>query len=151
MPRHRRRRPTLVRPMATLLVLALGILLLPTTVTASTPATERSVPSVPGYPPVASPKVTAPAPLPRMEESVPLDADLHIGTGGTTSTQTGSTSLRSRTGSISAAETSTATAAAAPNGKVALRALLVAVDEGDWGVATWKATLDRVGAAYDVL
>ena len=35
--------------------------------------------------------------------------------------------------------------------KVALRALVVAVDAEDFGVATWKPTLDRVGAAYDVL
>src|SRR5262249_25966714 len=34
---------------------------------------------------------------------------------------------------------------------VQLRALVVALDTDDWGVATWKATLDRVGAAYDVL
>jgi hypothetical protein len=34
---------------------------------------------------------------------------------------------------------------------VGLRALVVAVDTGDWGVATWRATLDRVGAAYDVI
>jgi hypothetical protein len=32
-----------------------------------------------------------------------------------------------------------------------VRALVVAIDSDDWGVATWKATLDRVGASYDVL
>ena len=38
-----------------------------------------------------------------------------------------------------------------PQQRVALRALVVAIDSGDWGVDTWKATLDQVGAAYDVL
>ena len=56
------------------------------------------------------------------------------------------TTLRSRT-----AEAGTALAAAAAPSGVALRALVVAIDSGDWGVDTWKATLDRVGAAYDVL
>lgn len=35
--------------------------------------------------------------------------------------------------------------------KVALRALVVAVDDNDWGLTTWRATLDRIGTAYDVL
>lgn len=42
-------------------------------------------------------------------------------------------------------------AAAASTRKVAVRALVVALDDSDFGVATWKATLDRVGATYDVL
>jgi hypothetical protein len=124
---------------------ALSILLLATTVAASPAASGRPVPSVPGYPPVASPHVTTPAPLPRMNGSVPLDADLRIGAGDAT-TSRGATTLRSST-----AEASTALAATAATSKVALRALVVAVDAGDWGVETWKATLDRVGAAYDVL
>ncbi len=35
--------------------------------------------------------------------------------------------------------------------KVALRALVVAFDANDIHLPTWKSTLDRVGAAYDVL
>jgi hypothetical protein len=36
------------------------------------------------------------------------------------------------------------------NDQVGLRALIVATDTNDFGVPTWKTTLDRVGAAYDV-
>jgi hypothetical protein len=42
-------------------------------------------------------------------------------------------------------------AAAASTRKVAVRALVVALDENDFGLATWRATLDRVGATYDVV
>ncbi|MFD2356314.1 hypothetical protein ACFSTC_54180 [Nonomuraea ferruginea] len=52
--------------------------------------------------------------------------------------------------SARAATTAEALAAAATD-KVELRALVIAVDGDDWGEDTWKATLDRVGAAYDVL
>jgi hypothetical protein len=145
MTRSSRRQPTFSRLIAVILAPALSILLLATTVAASPAASGRPVPSVPGYPPVASPHVTTPAPLPRMDGSVPLDADLRIGAGDAT-TSRGATTLRSST-----AEASTALAATAATSKVALRALVVAVDAGDWGVETWKATLDRVGAAYDVL
>jgi hypothetical protein len=34
---------------------------------------------------------------------------------------------------------------------VAVRALVLAVDSDDFGLRTWQATLDRVGAAYDVV
>jgi hypothetical protein len=40
---------------------------------------------------------------------------------------------------------------AATTDQVGLRALVIAVDADDFGVPTWKSTLDRVGAAYDVL
>ena len=49
------------------------------------------------------------------------------------------------------AATSAPALAAAAGDRVALRVLVVAVDEDDWGIATWKSALDRVGAAYDVL
>src|SRR4051812_17884386 len=43
-------------------------------------------------------------------------------------------------------------AAATPaTAKFALRALVIATDATDWGRDTWKATLDRVGAGYDIL
>lgn len=37
------------------------------------------------------------------------------------------------------------------NHQVAVRALVLGVDGDDFGLRTWRATLDRVGAAYDVL
>ncbi|MEV6523816.1 hypothetical protein AB0M43_17855 [Longispora sp. NPDC051575] len=38
-----------------------------------------------------------------------------------------------------------------PGDRVALRHLVIAVDAEDFGLATWKAALDRVGTPYDVL
>jgi hypothetical protein len=147
--RYSGRRPAFSRWIVAPLALALVLLMLPTG-GAGASTSGQAVPSVPGYPPVASPQVTAPAPLPQMDGTVPLDADLQVGAADATtsgSSTSGGTTLRSRTAETSAA----LAAAAAPNGKVALRALVVGVDSGDWGVDTWKATLDRVGAAYDVL
>jgi hypothetical protein len=84
--------------------------------------------------PVAAPKVDTAEPLHPMAGTVAID--------------------RTRTvrpaGKLSAAGAPTAAALAATT-KVGLRALVVAVDSGDFGVPTWRATLDRVGAAYDVL
>src|SRR5215217_1285743 len=96
MTRSSRRQPTFSRLIAVILAPALSILLLATTVAASPAVSGRPVPSVPGYPPVASPHVTTPAPLPRMDGSVPLDADLRIGAGDAT-TSRGATTLRSST------------------------------------------------------
>lgn len=77
---------------------------------------------VPGFGEVARAQATRPAALPR------------------------------RTGKVAVSSKSAArSAAAAGNDKVALRALVVATNAEDFGVATWKTTLDRVGAAYDVL
>jgi hypothetical protein len=62
--------------------------------------------------------------------------------------------LPERTGSVKVtkpAKSAKAAAAAGLNDQVALRALVIGTDENDFGVATWKTTLDRVGAAYDVL
>ena len=42
-------------------------------------------------------------------------------------------------------------AAAVGAEKVALRSLVIALDESDFGLATWSSTLDRVGTPYDVL
>ncbi|TXK35475.1 hypothetical protein FR742_40355 [Nonomuraea sp. C10] len=75
---------------------------------------------------VERPKVEIPDPLPKKQGKVKLDR------------------------SARAATTAEALAAAATD-KVELRALVIAVDGDDWGEDTWKATLDRVGAAYDVL
>ncbi|GIG59579.1 hypothetical protein Lfu02_39510 [Longispora fulva] len=41
--------------------------------------------------------------------------------------------------------------AADPGDRVALRQLVIAVDSADFGLATWKSALDRVGSPYDVL
>jgi hypothetical protein len=84
-----------------------------------------AAPSVPGLGQVAPPRVTVPAPLPRRTGKVAV-------TGRTT------------------AQRSVA-ALAGVNDKVALRALVVATNTDDFGVATWKTTLDRLGASYDVL
>ena len=55
-------------------------------------------------------------------------------------------------GTAGAAEGSASLLAAVPTPeKVGLRALVVAVDAADFGLPTWRATLDRVGAPYDVL
>jgi hypothetical protein len=50
-----------------------------------------------------------------------------------------------------AAENGATTAAAAASSRIAVRALVVGLDAGDWGVDTWRAMLDRTGASYDVL
>ncbi|GLK99345.1 hypothetical protein [Dactylosporangium matsuzakiense] len=68
------------------------------------------------------------APLPKITGSVPLRRDL---------------SVRPNAKTLAAPATGPA--------KVGLRALVVGVDASDWGVDTWRSTLDRVGAAYDVL
>ena len=57
--------------------------------------------------------------------------------------------LPKRTGTVKVNKT--ASRAAGLNDQVALRALVIGTDTNDFGVATWKTTLDRVGAAYDVL
>ncbi|MFI6481707.1 hypothetical protein ACIBH1_27520 [Nonomuraea sp. NPDC050663] len=47
--------------------------------------------------------------------------------------------------------TATALTALTATDQVSLRTLVLAVDDDDFGLATWKATLDRVGASYDVI
>jgi hypothetical protein len=86
--------------------------------------------SASGYPAVSRPPIKQLGPLPTMDGSVPLDP-----------------------APLSARSTTAATAAAAvaSTTKAQVRALVVAVDADDWGVATWTATLDRVGAGHDVL
>ncbi|MGK5682791.1 hypothetical protein [Actinoplanes sp. URMC 104] len=88
------------------------------------PARPKAPPQVPGFGQVARPPVSAPAPLPK------------------------------RTGKVAVTKPSAArktAKAAGLNDKVALRALVVATNQDDFGVPTWKTTLDRLGAAYDVL
>ncbi|RBQ16198.1 hypothetical protein DP939_31790 [Spongiactinospora rosea] len=76
--------------------------------------------------PVARPKVDRPGPLPVKKGTVPLRRSAKVAT-------------------------SAPARAAANAGRVGLRALVVALDATDWGLATWRSTLDRIGAQYDVL
>src|SRR5690242_20488917 len=80
--------------------------------------------------PVAPKRVTPPGPLPHKAGRVAVQR---------------STAVAPR------AKAAITTTSAIPTNPVTLRALVVGLDSADWGVATWKATLDRVGAAYDVL
>src|SRR3954447_20009910 len=118
-------RPAHRRALRTLLAtLAAGALVaaLPAPANAQHRPHPGAAPQVAGYGRVAPPKVTRPAPLPR------------------------------RAGSVAVTRTSAKTlAAAGANDRVALRALVVATDGDDFGVPTLTATLDRLGAAYDVL
>jgi hypothetical protein len=59
--------------------------------------------------------------------------------------------LPTKTGQVPLQTNSVTVAAAEQLNLVGVRALIVAVDADDFGLATWKATLDRVGAPYDVL
>lgn len=97
---------------------------------AGNPSQAESRPKDPPHAPVRGavdrPKADKLGPLPKKSGKVQLDR------------------------SARAATTAKALAAAATD-RVELRALVVAVDENDWGVDTWKAVLDRVGAAYDVV
>jgi hypothetical protein len=104
---------------------------------------SRSVKKVPGHGEIVSPEVTAPGPLRVRKGSVPLDLRTKV-----TSADGSMTPGDPNSSATAAVDEATA---AGPAGKVALRALVVAVDAGDWGVETWKATLDRVGAGYDTL
>jgi hypothetical protein len=85
----------------------------------------RPVPQVPGYGQVAPPHVTPGKPLPK---------------------RGGKVAVTGRTG-----RAAPGAALAGLNDRVALRALVVATNTADFGVPTWTRTLDRLGAAYDVL
>jgi hypothetical protein len=106
---------------------------------------SRPVPVVPGFPPVAPPAVTPLPALPQKTGSVPLDPTLRIRPDRSTTSNRAADGLTSTGPTVAAAATTAATAG------FALRALIVAIDADDWGVATWQSTLDRVGAGYDIL
>jgi hypothetical protein len=82
-----------------------------------------SVPAAPGLAPVSAPHAATPQRLPKKAGSVPLRRGV----------------------------TARGRVAAAGTDQVAVRALVIAVDSDDFGLPTWRAALDRVGAAYDVL
>ncbi|MEV4703241.1 hypothetical protein [Actinoplanes sp. NPDC049316] len=92
------------------------------------PVRPKAAPHVPGFGQVAPPRVVPPAPLPHRTGKVAV----------------------ARQGRAAAPATAAA-AAAGLNDRVALRALIVATNQDDFGVPTLKTTLDRLGAAYDVL
>lgn len=119
------------------------------------------MPSVAGYPAVTTTIESVPGPLPTRAGSVRIDTTRTVRPGvgngrgaraqaGTTVTAAFSSAADSYAlGSYAAAPTAAAAAVASP--RVALRALVVAVDAADFGVATWTSMLNRVGASYDVL
>ncbi|GAB7050907.1 Agd3-related carbohydrate-binding protein [Catenuloplanes indicus] len=80
-------------------------------------------PAVPGYGQVDTPAIQVPGPLPKRSGSIPQVAP----------------------------KAGSAARAALVNDQVSLKALIIGVGTDDFGIATWKATLDRVGAKYDVL
>ncbi|MFC7534740.1 hypothetical protein [Actinoplanes sp. GCM10030250] len=120
-----RRRPVRIALAAICAGLLVAALPAPAAAQPSSPKQPGAVaPRVPGYGEVARPEATRPAALPR---------------------RTGKVAVRSATSALPSAR------AAAGNDRVALRALVIATNTEDFGVPTWKTTLDRVGAAYDVL
>ena len=91
-----------------------------------------------GYLAPANRKVSPGKPLPKKSGTVPLQA--HLTVAGSTS--------KSSTRSVAPLAARTV---APSTRKVALRALVIAQNPDDLGLATWKATIGRVGASYDVL
>ncbi|HWH00401.1 MAG TPA: hypothetical protein VNV66_13990, partial [Pilimelia sp.] len=99
-----------------------------------------------GLPPVALPPVTVPSALPRRTGSVPLDRTRKV-----RPERPGRPPKAVPKPPAAGQPSAPGTALNAPGpGSVQLRALVVGTEPADWGVATWRSTLDRVGAAYDV-
>ncbi|MBT8226249.1 MAG: hypothetical protein HKP61_23070 [Dactylosporangium sp.] len=111
----------------------------PATAESAQQAGTGALPTAPGLAPVAAPAATAPSALPTRSGAVKLTAD-------------GLPKTSAAAGpSLATTPDGAAAVAGAATDKVSLRALVVAVDGDDFGLPTWQATLDRVGAAYDVL
>jgi hypothetical protein len=100
--------------------------------TAPAAPVQKRAPDVPGYGAVAPPVAAPPRALPGKAGSVQVRPGQHIRPPG---------GGRAAPDAVVAAATD----------RTALRALVVALDAADFGVPTWRSTLDRVGAAYDVL
>lgn len=141
--RTRVRRELVVGPVVGLLVASAGVVL--TGGGARAAATPASPPAVTGYPAVAAPRVGPPGALPRRTGTVPIQRDREV-RGPVT--PAGSTDTAVTT---SAAAAPAAAGAALPTNKVGVRALVIATDPDDFGVPTWKSTLDAAGARYDIL
>ena len=125
------------------------------------PAIGRATPpTVVGQAPVAPPGASSPQPLPRRSGTVPIQKDRTIAprvaapkssaTPGGSATPFALSPDAASPNAVGPAATATPAATPATT-SVALRALVIAVDGDDFGLPTWKTTLDRVGAAYDVL
>jgi len=102
----------------------------PTVLTSLSPA---------GLPAPGVPRVSPGKPLPKKSGTVPLQAGLTV---------TGARSTSPTTGDVAALAAGTVVASTR---KVALRALVIAQSPADYSLATWRTTMDRVGASYDVL
>jgi hypothetical protein len=89
-------------------------------------AAPAQPPTVAGLGQVANPQQARPGPLPTRSGTVKVAGTRQTARSGGVGTQ-------------------------ALNDKVALRALIVATNTADFGVATLTTTLDRVGASYDIL
>jgi hypothetical protein len=122
------------RAAAAVCVLLVAALAGPAPAYAKQPVPPGNPPSIVGLGAVAPPHATPGKPLPKKAGRVPVTPDRHV-----------------RGASPTAPKAAAPNAAAVGTAPVALRALVIGVDTDDWGVATWQATLGRVGAAYDVL
>jgi hypothetical protein len=94
------------------------------------------VPFVQGLKPVKPPKFT-PTALPQKSGTIAVNRNTQI--------------VPATSRSAAASSGAAAAAAAVPTDQVGVRALVIAVDSSDFGIATWTSMLDRAGAAYDVL
>ncbi|MFI6811128.1 hypothetical protein ACIBG7_01900 [Nonomuraea sp. NPDC050328] len=90
---------------------------------------------------MARPKVEKGKPLPKATGLAPVPVDGRLKAGAEAGAE-GATRSLATAGEVQAAPVTS---------KVGLRALVVGVDADDFGVATWKAVLDRVGLPYDVV
>ncbi|MET8151676.1 hypothetical protein ACIBSW_38200 [Actinoplanes sp. NPDC049668] len=128
----RRRGSTRLTLIATGVVMVLLGTANPTVAQAAGPLSRPGAqpPNVPGLAQVARPTEKRPGPLPK---------------------RTGSVKVVKPAKPVGRAPASASASLAGLNDQVALRALVIGTDTNDFGVATWKATLDRVGVAYDVL
>jgi hypothetical protein len=103
-----------------------------------------TAPKVIGKGEVDHPPATPGKPLPQKDGTV----DVKPGKDKEPKTKTKAATPAAGTAAPATGATTTTTTAASQ--KVALRALVIGVDSADWGVATWRSTLDRVGAEYDI-
>lgn len=115
------------------------------------PLQGKAVPKVNGYSPIAATMSEASRkPLGSKPGLVAVNRNLRITRAAAPAT--GTTRLAASSAAGAAVSSAAVTAAATPQlNKTGLRALVLGVDSSDWGVDTWKGTLDRVGAAYDVI
>ncbi len=108
-------------------------------------------PAVVGYPAVAPAQPgTTPAPLPKKSGSVKVQRQTLTTSKGRTTLHTTTSGARSLTTDATVQSLAAAVPATSTR-RVALRALVLTLDPADYELPTWTSTLDRVGAAYDVV